>query len=90
MYMGQSDDANFTSACSYAGVFSASLFKGAFMTFFLPRYAFHSDYSWELKVQSSRRLPSDTDTPQGQFATNSKLGLVINLYLAVAIRLHQF
>ncbi|CAO3692213.1 unnamed protein product [Umbelopsis ramanniana] len=33
-----------------------------------------SDYSWELKVQSSRRLPSDIDTPQGQFATNSKLG----------------
>ncbi|KAH8554128.1 hypothetical protein BGW37DRAFT_483561 [Umbelopsis sp. PMI_123] len=33
-----------------------------------------SDYSWELRLQSARRLPSDIDTPQGQLATNSKLG----------------
>jgi hypothetical protein len=45
--------------------------------FIISTYIFHSDYSWELRLQSARRLPSDIDTPQGQLATNSKLGFVV-------------
>ncbi|KAJ2956562.1 hypothetical protein NQZ79_g7597 [Umbelopsis isabellina] len=38
-----------------------------------------SEYSWELKLKSARRLPSDTDTPHGHLATKSKLSTSNNL-----------